>query len=106
MDMTVAQREANQTDLIQQNHALDAHEFLVRFLDKFHTAKRGGIHDFMEISLFNMVNLAVGNIDKYLAEGQKEVSANEIMAIVADSYQTVLDNIKRNLEKLRQVNMR
>ncbi len=106
MDMTVAQREANKIDVIQQNHALDAHEFLVRFLDKFHDAKRGGIHDFMEISLFNMVNLAVGNIDKYLSDGQKEVNANEIMAIVADSYQKVLDNIKRNLETLRQVNLK
>lgn len=106
MDLTVAQREANKTDVIAQNHALDAHEFLVRFLDKFHTAKRGGIHDFMEISLFNMVNLAVGNIDKYLSGGQTEVNANEIMAIVADSYQKVLDNIKRNLETLRQVNLR
>ena len=93
-------------EVIAQNHALDAHEFLLRFLSKFDHAKRGGIHDFMEISLFNMVNLAVGNIDKYLQGGQQEVNANEIMAIVADSYQKVLDNIKRNLESLRQVNMR
>lgn len=105
-NLTNAQRANNTPDIIAQNHAMDAHEFLVRFLDKFHSAKRGGIHDFMEISLFNMVNLAVGNIDKYLNEGHKEVSANEIMSIVADSYQTVLDNIKRNLEKMGQVNLK
>ena len=89
-----------------QDHVLNAHEFLIRFLDKFDAAKRGGIHDFMEISLFNMINLAVGNIDKYLNEGHKEVSANEIMSIVAESYQKVLDNMKRNLEKMGQVNLK
>ena len=105
-ELTNAQRANNTPDLIAQNHAMDAHEFLVRFLDKFDNAKRGGIHDFMEISLFNMINLAVGNIDKYLNEGHKEVSTNEIMSIVAESYQKVLDNIKRNLEKMGQVNLR
>lgn len=98
--------KTDKTDVMAIDHVMNAHQFLIAFLAKFETAKRGGIHDFMEISLFNMVNLAVGNIDKYLNEGHKEVSANEIMAIVADSYQKVLDNIKRNLENLRQVNMR
>jgi hypothetical protein len=105
-DLTNAQRQNNTPDIIAQKHAMDAHEFLVRFLAKFDSAKPGGIHDFMEISLFNMVNLAVGNIDKYLTEGHKQVSANEIMSIVADSYQTVLDNMKRNLEKMGQVNLK
>ena len=94
------------TEITPLDHVLDAHKFLKDFLAKFDNAQRGGIHDFMEISLFNMVNLAVGNIDKYLNECHKEVSANEIMSIVADSYQTVLDNIKRNLEKMGQVNLR
>ncbi len=93
-------------EAVTQDHVLNAHEFLIRFLDKFDAAKRGGIHDFMEISLFNMINLAVGNIDKYLNEGHKEVSANEIMSIVAESYQKALDNIKRNLEKMGQVNLK
>lgn len=60
------------------------------FLAKFDHAKRGGIHDFMEISLFNMINLAIKNIDNYLSTGHHEVSATEIMHIVADSYQKVL----------------
>ncbi len=98
--------QLEKTNIIPPNHAIDAHEFLMRFLAKFDLAERGGVHDFMEISLFNMVNLAIGNIDKYLSEGHKEVNANEILAIVADSYQIVLDNIKRNLETLRQVNLR
>jgi hypothetical protein len=85
---------------------VNAHEFLLKFLAKFDTAKRGGIHDFMEISIFNMINSAIGNIDTYLQTGQKQVSANEIMAIVADSYQGVLDNIKRNIENMNQVNLR
>lgn len=83
---------------------INAHEFLLDFLAKFDTAKRGGIHDFMEITLFNMVNLSVKNIDDYLQTGHKKVNANEIMAIVVQSYQTILDNMKRNLDELKTVN--
>ena len=89
-----------------QDQIIDAHNFLLQFLAKFDTAQRGGIHDFMELSLFNMVNLSVKNIDDYLQSGHKNVSANEIMAIVADSYQKVLDGIKRNLDGMDRVNFR
>lgn len=95
-----------QTTITNQDHVLNAHEFLKEFLNKFDTAKRGGIHDFMEITIFNMVNHAIGNVDKYLSEGHREVNANEVMRIVADSYQKVLDNIKRNLDGLKEVSMR
>jgi hypothetical protein len=105
-ELTNAQRQNNTPDIIVQNNALNAHEFLVRFLAKFDSAKRGGMHDFIEISLFNMVNLAVSNIDKYLNVGHKQVSANELVSIVADSYQKVLDSIKSNLEKMEQVDLR
>jgi len=87
-------------------HIMDAHEFLVAFLNRFDAAQRGGIHDFMEIALFNMVNSAIKNIDSYLQTGHKEVNAKEIMVIVADSYQKVLDGIKRNLEGMDRVNFR
>lgn len=93
-------------DLTPQNHALNAHEFLKNFLNKFDTAKRGGIHDFMEITIFNMLNLAIADVDKYLSQGHKEVNANQVMMIVADSYQRILDNIKRNLEGMKEVTMR
>lgn len=94
------------TEITPLDKVLDAHQFLKDFLDKFDYAKRGGIHDFMEISLFNMVNLAIKNIDVYLQTGHKEVNANEIMQIVVDSYQKVLDGIKRNLGEIRPVNFR
>jgi|SRR5579872_2053031 len=89
-----------------EQHILDVHQFLKDFLAKFDNAKRGGIHDFMEISLFNMINLAIKNIDTYLQTGHHEVNATEIMHIVADSYQKVLDGIKRNLGEMRPVNFR
>lgn len=85
---------------------LDAHRFLQEFLNKFDTAKRGGIHDFLEITIFNMINAAIASIDIYLINGHKEVNANEVMMIVADTYQKVLDNIKRNLEGLKEVSMK
>jgi hypothetical protein len=87
------------------NHALNAHEFLVRFLEKFHIAKRGGIHDFMEITMFNMINLAIKNIDDYLQAGHQEVNGNELMIITLESHQRVIDSIKRNLEKMDMVNL-
>ncbi len=83
---------------------IDAHKFLLIFLGKFETAKRGGIHDFMEISLFNMVNSAIKAIDEYLESGHKTVSATEIMHIVIENYQKVLDGMKRNMENMIQVN--
>lgn len=85
---------------------LDAHQFLKDFLAKFDHAQRGGIHDFMEIALFNMVNSSIKNIDVYLKSGHHEVSATEIMHITVDSYQKVLDGIKRNLGEMRPVNFK
>lgn len=94
------------TEITPQNQVLNAHQFLKDFLAKFDTAQRGGIHDFMELTLFNMINTSIKNIDDYLKTGHKEVNANEIMAIVVDSYQKVLDGIKRNLETMNQVNFK
>lgn len=94
------------TQITNQDHILNAHEFLKAFLNKFDTAKRGGIHDFMEIAMFNMINEAIKNIDFYLISGHKSVNGNEVMGIFADSCQKVLDNIKRNLEGLREVTLK
>ena len=93
-------------DITPQDHILNAHEFLKAFLAKFDTAQRGGIHDFMEIALFNMVSASIKNVDEYLRVGHQTVNANQIMQIVADSYQKVLDGIKRNLETMKPVNFR
>lgn len=103
MDLTTAN---GKTSITAQDHVLNAHQFLVDFLNKFDKAQRGGIHDFMEIALFNMVNAAIKNIDTYLQTGHHTVNATEIMQIVADSYQKVLDGIKRNLETMNPVNFR
>jgi hypothetical protein len=95
-----------ETEITPRDQVLNAHQFLKDFLAKFDHAQRGGIHDFMEIALFNMVNSSIKNIDIYLQSGHHEVSATEIMHIVADSYQKVLDGIKRNLGSMRPVNFR
>lgn len=89
-----------------QEQILDAHQFLKDFLAKFDHAKRGGIHDFMELALYNMINSSIANIDKYLQTGHHEVSATEIMHITVDAWQKVLDGIKRNLGEMRPVNFR
>lgn len=94
------------TELTPQDQILHAHQFLKDFLDLFDTAKRGGIHDFMELTLFNMVNSSIKSIDDYLSKGHKQVVAKEIMSIAADSYQKVLDGVKRNLETMKEVNFR
>lgn len=100
-------RTANgSTEITAQDQVLNAHQFLLEFLAKFNTAKRGGIHDFMELTVFNMVNSAIKNIDDYLQSGHKQVDATQIMHIVADSYQKVLDGIKRNLDNMQTVNFR
>jgi hypothetical protein len=104
-ELTNAQREANKNDVMAIDHVMNAHNFLVAFLAKFELAKRGGIHDFMEIAMFNMINQAIKQMDLYLTSGHKSVSANELMSIFAESCQTILDNIKRNLEKMGAVNL-
>jgi hypothetical protein len=104
--MTELQKANGATTITAADQVLNAHEYLKEFLQKFETAKRGGIHDFMELILFNMLQAAIGNIDNYLKGGHKEVVANEIMSIVADSYQKVLDGVKKNLDNMNQVNFR
>jgi hypothetical protein len=97
---------SNLISIRKQDDSINAHAFLLAFLAKFDHAKRGGIHDFMEIAIFNMVNASVKNIDDYLKIGHKEVDATQIMNIVVDSYQKVLDGIKRNLGEMDSVNFR
>lgn len=93
-------------DLTPQKEVIDAHNFLKEFLAKFDHAQRGGIHDFMEIALYNMINSSIKEIDKYLQSGHHQVSATEIMHIVVDSYQKILDGIKRNLGTMKTVNFK
>lgn len=94
------------TEITPEDRILNAHEYLKEFINKFENAKRGGIHDFMELTIFNMLSTAIKNIDSYLKPGHMEVEGNEIMSIVADSYQTVLDGIKRNIDAMKKVRMR
>lgn len=89
-----------------EEQILNAHQFLKDFLAKFDHAKRGGIHDFMEIALFNMINSSINQIDNYLQTGHREVVATEIMHITMDAWQKVLDGIKRNLGDMKPVNFR
>lgn len=92
-------------DIASTNEIKNAHDFLKSFISKFDTAKRGGIHDLMEIAMFNMLNEAIKSIDFYLISGHKTVNANELMQIFADSCKKILDGIKRNLETMNQVNL-
>jgi phosphopantothenate synthetase len=94
------------TQITAQDEVINAHQFLKEFIAEFDHAKRGGIHDFMEIALYNMISSSIKNIDTYLQSGHHQVNATEIMHIVADSYQKVLDGIKRNLGEMRPVNFR
>jgi len=90
-DITKAQQSAEQQ--IQE-----AHNYLQKFLGDYGKAKRGGIHDFIELTLANMVQQSIVNIDTYLSSGHKTVNASELMAITADAFQGVIDGVKRNLE--------
>lgn len=104
--MTELTKSQDTNLLPPQEQIINAHQFLKDFLTKFDHARRGGIHDFMEIALFNMVNSSIKEIDKYLSSGHHEVNATEIMHITVDAYQKVLDGIKRNLGVMRPVNFR
>lgn len=99
-------RPPEQIDQSMEEYALAVHLKFIEFLNKFYTAKRGGIHDFIEISLYEMSAKAVENINKYLDEGHKNVNASEILHITADSFQKTLDQIKRNLEKMHGVSFK
>lgn len=98
--------ELTKQEIESQETIIHAHEYLKEFLEKFEDAKRGGIHDVMELAIFNMIRLAIKNVDKYLSVGHKQVDATEVMHVVMDSYQTVLDNMKRNMEQAKKVNFK
>lgn len=90
-DITAAQKSA-------ETQIQEAHNYLQKFISEFGKAKRGGIHDFIELTLAGMVQKSIVDIDTYLADGHKTVNASEIMAITADAFQSVIDGVKRNLE--------
>lgn len=104
--MTDLKKANGATEITAADQVLNAHQFLKDFLAKFDTAKRGGIHDFMEIALFNMINSAIKDIDFYLISGHKSVKPQEVMSIFTEACQKVLDGIKRNLDGMDKVNFR
>jgi hypothetical protein len=93
-------------EVTAEKKVIDAHNFLKDFIAKFENAKRGGIHDFIEIALFNMVNSAIKDIDFYLISGHKSVDAQQVMSIFTDACQKVLDGIKKNLDGMKRVNFK
>lgn len=104
--MNEISKKTDKNLLLPEEQILNAHQFLKDFLAKFDNAKRGGIHDFMELALFNMISSSIKNIDGYLQTGHNEVSATEIMHTTVDAWQKVLDGIKRNLGEMNPVNFR
>lgn len=93
-------------EITPEDQILIAHQYLKDFINKFETEERGGIHDFFELTLYNMLGTSIGNINDYLKDGHKKVDPTQIMHIVSDSYQKVLDGIKRNLDNMKQVNFK
>ena len=94
--------EINQQPTAEEQ-SIKAHEYLLEFLSNFDKAKRGGIHDFMEMALYNMINKSVGQIDDYLKYGHKVVNPAEIITIFLDSCQVIIDGMKRNIEKAKGI---
>jgi hypothetical protein len=90
-------------DLTPDEQLVIAHKFILDFISMFDKATRGGIHDFMEMTMFNMLNNAIKNIDDYLKDGHQCVDATEIMHIVLDTYQELLDKMKRNLQSVGSI---
>lgn len=86
----------------EQDQILYVHKSLKKFLKGFDHSKRGGIHDFLEISLFNMITEAITSIDAYLKDGHNGINSKEVISIVTDSYQKVLDKMKRNLDVMHE----
>ena len=94
-------RLPTQQELTQEQIILESHEYLKEFINKFGNAKRGGMHDIIEMALFNMLNSCIGNIDKYLQSSSinsSKIDMQQIVTIMADSFQKVLDSIKKNLD--------
>lgn len=72
-------------------------------MEQFNEAERGGVHDFIEIALATMTRNSIAKVNGYLQSGHKQVDANEILTIVTESFQEVLDKIKRNLEQAKTI---
>jgi hypothetical protein len=75
---------------------IESHKFLQRFLDKSEGAKRGSIPDFVLILVTSMMTDTFENIDNYLSPGHSSVDGREIVTIIIETFQKVLDRVKRN----------
>lgn len=99
------QSELSTTEKQTAEQEIDwAYSRIKKFLEDHDLAKRGGIHDFMEVIIANMIQDAISSINKYLQSGHHKVDANEIMAIAVGSFQKILDEVKRNLDGTKRVN--
>lgn len=94
------------TPTSEAEQIIHAHEFLAKFLDRFALAKRGGVHDFIEMTMFNMINAAIKRIDDHCQATPGAVDANEIMQLTVEAYTSVLDKIKRNLDTIPKVDFK
>jgi len=88
-----------------EDKIIKAHEFLKQFITLFDKAKRGGIHDFMELSISNMINESIKRMEDYLSHGHINIDGRELMVITVDAFQKVLDDLKYRLDKIKQVGM-
>jgi hypothetical protein len=98
-------KDSEQIRLTAEQQIIKAHDYLVGFVELSARTKRGGINDFMELTIANMIRKAIEKIDEYLACGHATVDAKEVMTRAIDGFQVVIDDVKRHLEVMPEVKL-
>lgn len=78
------------------------HDKLKKFIARFDDEPREGIHDFMEVSIFNMLSEAIFAVENYLKKEHLTVNFSELVVIAIDAYQKGLDGIKRSYDEAKK----
>ncbi len=75
------------------------HAFLVKFLERFNTTLRGGIHDQIEVILFTQLRAVIKSMAEKIED---RPSPDEAFSLILNSMRVTLETIDRDFQEAKK----